>query len=97
MQHLFRFHTWPPPWGEVGTFATVVCACCREGRSRSQTWGWLLVWANPQRTMTPVLEYQCGHPADCEAIDHRLTPPDVGREAGPGEYGEMGYDVQREG
>lgn len=95
---LFRFHTLFPGDGDIGTVDAVVCNYCRDMQPNLQTWGWLLTWANPQRTSKPVIECcQCGHAADCEPIDHTLTPPVVGREATPGEYVALGYDYQREG
>lgn len=88
---LFRFRTLPPRHGDIGTADTVVCAYCREDRSSSQTWGSLLVWANPQRTSKPSLECICGDRAQGESIDHTLTPPVVGREATQEEYETLGY------
>lgn len=95
--HLFRFRTLPPADGDIGTVATVVCAYCREYRSPSQTWGHLLMWANPQRASNPSLECICGARAQGEPIDHKLSPLAVGREATREEYIELGYDYQREG
>ena len=95
--HLFRFQTLPPHHGDIGTADTVVCDYCREDRSPPQTWGHLLVWANPQRTSKPSLECICGDWAQGEPIDHKLTPPVVGREATQEEYIQLGYDYQREG
>ena len=94
--HLFRFRTLPPRRGDIGTADTVICDHCRDYRSSSQTWGHLLMWANPQRTAKPSLKCMCGARSQGEPIDHKLTPPAVGREATADEYIELGYDYQRE-
>ena len=90
--HLFCLYTLSPGDGDIGTADAVVCNYCRDMQPNLQTWGWLLTWANPQRTSKPVIECcQCGHAADCEPIDHKLTPPVVGREATQEEYETLGY------